>query len=127
MIVLTKGTTANITVTLTEKTTLVTPYYLAVFTSQQSKEVVKFVLPTDKSSYTDRFNYYTITVNTYFSSKPTGLWDYIIYEQTSSSNTDIANVTGVVEKGVMTLNESTSFTVTDYNPTSTTIKAHEPA
>lgn len=123
MIYLTKGATSQIILTLKEKQTLSAPNYLFVFTHRGSNIEVKFVIlnAADTSAFKDRFNQFSIVTNTYFGSQDSGEWEYQIYEQTSTTNTNPANATGIVETGIMRLSESTSFTYTKHQPNNTFI------
>jgi len=123
MIYLTKGSTSQIILTLKEKQTLSAPNYLFVFTHRGSNIEVKFVIlnAADTSAFKDRFNQFSIVTNTYFGTQDSGEWEYQIYEQTSTTNTNPANATGLVETGIMRLNESTSFTYTKHQPNNTFI------
>ena len=107
MIQLIKGTTANVILTLTEKQLISAPNYLFVFKNRTSDNEVKFVLTNakDLSLYKDRFNKFSIKVDSYFATRLTGQWDYFVYEQTSSTNTDIGTL-NLLESGVMVLNDS---------------------
>lgn len=123
MIYLTKGATSQIILTLKEKQTLSAPNYLFVFTHRGSNIEVKFVILTaaDTSAFKDRFNQFSIVTNTYFGTQDSGEWEYQIYEQTSTTNTNPANATGLIETGIMRLSESTSFTYTKHQPNNTFI------
>ena len=123
MIYLTKGATSQIILTLKEKQTLSVPNYLFVFTHRGSNIEVKFVIlnAADTSAFKDRFNQFSIVTNTYFGTQDSGEWEYQIYEQTSTTNTNPANATGLIETGIMRLNESTSFTYTKHQPNNTFI------
>lgn len=123
MIYLTKGATSQIILTLKEKQTLSAPNYLFVFTHRGSNIEVKFVLlnNADTSAFKDRFNQFSIVTNTYFNNQDSGEWEYEIYEQTSPTNTNPANATGLLETGIMRLSESTSFTYTKHQPNNTFI------
>jgi hypothetical protein len=123
MIYLTKGATSQIILTLKEKQTLSAPNYLFVFTHRGSNIEVKFVLLNnqDTSAFKDRFNQFSIVTNTYFGTQDSGEWEYQIYEQTSTTNTNPANATGLLETGIMRLSESTSFTYTKHQPNNTFI------
>lgn len=118
MIQLTRGQTQFIYLTLTEKQLLQSPNYLFVFTNRSSNQQVKFVKlnNTDVSSYKDRYNKFQIVVNDYFSSSLNGQWDYQVYEQVSTSNTNPAGL-NMLESGIMMLNQSatifTEYTTTD--------------
>jgi hypothetical protein len=118
MIHLTKGETNTIVMTLTEKQLLTNPNYLFVFTNRSSNNVIKFVVlnASDVSLYKDRYNEFNITTNTNFASALEGQYTYEVYEQTSTTNT---NITGLnkLETGIMWLSGSTlsynQFTTTD--------------
>ena len=119
MIQLTKGATEFIYLTLTEKETIPTPNYLFVFKNRSTNNEVKFVLlyAADVSQYKERYNKFSIKVDKYFSSKPRGQYSYFVYEQTSTSNTDITGLTEL-ESGVMWLNE-TENVYTEYQTNDT--------
>lgn len=121
MIYLTKGQTSDLIVTLTEKQTLTTPNYLFYFINRTSNDVVAFVKlnNTDTSQYKDRFNKFSINAATYFNNKLSGEWTYYIYEQTSTSNVDPDQATGLLETGILRLNDSTTFEFTEYETNNT--------
>jgi hypothetical protein len=106
MIHLTKNSSSEIVLTLKEKQTLSTPNYLFWFKSRGTNQVVAFVVlnAADTSGFKDRFNEFTIVVNTYFENSPEGDWEYKIYEQASTSNTNPALATNLLEVGIMRLN-----------------------
>lgn len=116
MIQLIKGTTANVILTLTEKQLIAAPNYLFVFTNRTTNYDVKFILlnAKDLSLYKERFNKFSIKVDSFFSNKLNGQWDYSIYEQTSTQNTDITGL-NLLESGVMILNEPETI-YTEYKP-----------
>lgn len=93
--------------TLTEKQTISSPNYLFTFKNRSTNTEVKFVLlnNADTSLYKDRYNKFSIKVDKYFSSKPRGQWTYSIYQQTSTSNTDVTGLT-LLESGIMWLNDA---------------------
>lgn len=119
MIRLTKGQTQNIILTLTEKQTLTSPNYLFIFENRSTNTEIKFVKlnATDTSAYKDRFNQFSIVVNTYFNTALNGQYTYTIYEQASTSN---LNPTGLnlLESGIMELS-GTTISYTKYETTST--------
>jgi hypothetical protein len=123
MVYLTKGATSQIILTLKEKQTLSTPNYLFVFTHRGTNIEVKFVVLNnqDTSAYKDRFNQFSLVTNTYFANYDSGEWEYVIYEQSSNSNTNPALATGIVETGIMRLSESSAFTYTKHQPNNTFI------
>jgi len=116
---LTKGQTQNIILTLTEKQLLTSPNYLFIFENRSTNADIKFVRlnNTDISAYKDRYNEFTIVVNSFFNTALNGQYTYTIYEQTSTTNT---NPTGLnlLETGIMEL-EGTTISFTEYETTST--------
>jgi hypothetical protein len=116
MIQLIQGLNADVVLTLTEKTTLTNPFYLFVFTHETTKEVVSFVKSSadDLSGYPNRFNEFTFSSALFAIASP-GKYIYDIYEQASSTNTDIKLTTSKVETGKMDLNTATSFAFKHYD------------
>jgi hypothetical protein len=116
---LTKGQTENIILTLTEKQLLTSPNYLFIFENRSTNTEIKFVRlnNTDISAYKERYNEFSIVVNTFFNTALNGQYTYTIYEQTSTSN---LNPTGLnlLESGIMEL-EGTTIAFTEYETTST--------
>jgi hypothetical protein len=114
-----KGQTQNIILTLTEKQLLTSPNYLFVFENRSTNTEIKFVRlnNTDISAYKERYNEFTIVVNSFFNTALNGQYTYTIYEQTSTTNT---NPTGLnlLETGIMEL-EGTTISFTEYETTST--------
>lgn len=123
MIHLTKGNTETVYLTLKEKQTLAAPNFLFRFVHRATNVEVKFVklYASDVSNYKDRFDQFSIVVNTHFANSESGQWDYFIYEQTSTTNTNPANATGLLEQGIMQLADATAFTYTKHNPNNTFI------
>lgn len=121
MIVLTKGNTAEeLIVTLNEKRTLTSGYYLFVFTHFTTMEVVNkiFNFAEDDSNYPTRYNNFPINTQSVFGSATEGQWAYDVYEQASSSNTNTAGLTKV-ETGVMVLKPATEFAFEAYETATT--------
>jgi hypothetical protein len=114
-----KGQTQNIILTLTEKQLLTSPNYLFIFENRSTNTDIKFVRlnNTDISAYKERYNEFSIVVNTFFNTALNGQYTYTIYEQTSTTNT---NPTGLnlLESGIMEL-EGTTISFTEYETTST--------
>jgi hypothetical protein len=123
MIYLTKGQTNSIILTLKEKQTLASPNYLFVFTHRGSNIVRSFVLlqAANISAHKERYDEFSIVTNTYFATYDSGEWEYEIYEQTSSTNTDPTLATSKIETGIMRLNDATSFAYTKYQTNNTFI------
>jgi hypothetical protein len=121
MIKLTKGNTETLILTLKEKQTILDANFLMMFQSRTTNDKVKFVLvnSSDQSLYQDRYNQFSLVVNTYFANVEEGWYTYIVYEQASPSNTNEANAGAVVETGLMFLSDGQDVTTTKYNnPTS---------
>jgi hypothetical protein len=114
-----KGQTQNIILTLTEKQLLTSPNYLFVFENRSTNTDIKFVKlnNTDISAYKERYNEFTIVVNTYFNTALNGQYTYTIYEQTNTTNTDPTGL-NLLESGIMEL-EGTTISFTEYETTST--------
>jgi hypothetical protein len=127
MLHLTKGQTETVILTLKEKQQLVNSNFLFYFKSKVNNTEVKFVVlaVNDLSGYKDRFNEFSLVVNTYFATALPGEYGYTIYEQTSSSNLDPSLATGILETGQMELNNSTDFEFTTYNATTNTYKVRD--
>jgi hypothetical protein len=119
MIRLIKGQTQSIILTLTEKQLLTNPNYLFVFTNRSANTEVKFVMlnATDISLYKDRYNEFSIVTNTNFGSSLNGQYDYEVYEQASTTNTNPAGL-NMIESGIMEL-VGTPFAFTEYSTTDT--------
>ncbi len=104
---------------MTEKQLLTSPNYLFIFENRSTNTDIKFVKLNnmDISAYKERYNEFTIVVNTYFNTALNGQYTYTIYEQTSTTNT---NPTGLnlLESGIMEL-EGTTISFTEYETTST--------
>lgn len=119
MIRLTKGQTQSVILTLTEKQLLINPNYLFVFTNRSANTEIKFVRlnNTDVSVYKDRYNEFSFVTNTNFATALNGQYDYEVYEQASTSNTNSAGL-NALESGIMEL-VGTPFNFTEYNTTDT--------
>lgn len=116
MIKINKNSTNTVDLTLSEKSTLSYPYYLFVFTSDITKQSVRFI-GINRSIHRYRYDRFYIvetnSTNDYYDStvtlSPTGYWHYKIYEQTSLTNLNENNSTGLVEEGkVLVIGTETS-------------------
>lgn len=116
MIRLTKGATSTIICTLAEKQTITDANFLFVFTSRMTNEQVKFVLVSaaDVSTNKTRWNEFAIVTNTYFLNYAEGWYNYEVYEQESTINTDPTGLT-LVEAGEMFLTDGQEVTTTEYD------------
>ena len=108
MQIINKGQNNFLIFTLSEKVTLTNPYYLFSFKHQVLMSSVNFIA-SDVSGFPTRYNKFLITETTgtvnltsgVVSLPETGFYEYAIYEQTSSSNLDIINTTGLLEIGMV--------------------------
>ena len=106
MLKVTRGQSNSVVFTLTEKTTLSSPYFLVVFNNLATNELVYAICP-DTSTQTTRYNLLTIIESN--TSIPLsgqvklveGIYQYKVYEQTSSSNLDPSLSTSLVETGLL--------------------------
>ena len=120
MITLTKGQTQTIYFTGTEKATITAPFFLFVFTNRITDEVVKLI--ATNTTTTERYDKFSLVVNTSFSTATEGTWEYDVYQKVSDSDLTVAGV--VVERGFMTLNPATDFTPTEYAGQLNTFKTY---
>lgn len=100
MLLCTKGTSNTWILTLTEKLTLSSPYYLFELKSDVSNLAVYFI-GTDISTHQQRYNQFTFVEGTTATLNPTGQWTYKVYEQSSSSNLNPINSTSLLETGIV--------------------------
>lgn len=121
MINLRKGNTEVVYFTGTEKAVLSNPYFLLVFTNNITNEVVK-VMATN-TSVTLRYDKFSLTVNTYFSSSTNGFYVYSIYEKASGSDMTVSG--NIVESGYMYLKPATDFEPTEYTEQSNSFKTYD--
>jgi hypothetical protein len=100
MLQITKGTSNNLWVTVREKQTLTNPYFLFRFVSEAGLNREVACILTDSATYPDRINKFVFIEGTN-ATLDAGIWDYYVYEQTSSSNTDwrLATVVEPLEVG----------------------------
>lgn len=127
MQIINKGQNNFLVFTLSEKVTLTNPYYLFSFKHQVLMSSVNFIA-SDVSGFPTRYNKFLITETTgsvnltsgVVSLPETGFYEYAIYEQISSSNLNLANVTGLLEIGMVKV-ESTLPIYNEYDNQSKTI------
>lgn len=120
MIKINKNSANTVVLTLTEKCTLSNPFFLFEFTNDQSKVSYTFVA-LDNSLYLQRYNRFVITektnpvlTNSEVNLPLPGFYSYKIYEQTSSTNLNVANATGIVEEGkVKVIGTNSTWTAYD--------------
>lgn len=92
---------STIYVTATEKVTLSPPYYfLLSLNNREDRSITYNIIVTDLSSFPTRYNQFNITTAT-SSAWETGEYEYTIYAQSSSSNTNPAAANEIVETGIL--------------------------
>ena len=100
MIHLEKNSTKDISVTLKEKQTLDSPFFLFEFI-HEATETNYTVILDDVSSYTYRSNEFSCTLPTDVDIQEEGDFIYNIYEQEDNVNLDVDNTTSLLETGKM--------------------------
>ena len=131
MIRLEPNTVNSVVVTLTELATLATPYYLFEFIKDDTNETKIFTasnVSASKSRY-DEFNITTTTgtenlLNGVIDLKTKGYYTYNIYEQVSSTNLDLANITSLVEVGKVYMNDVKNPVRKEYEDQTNTKKVY---
>lgn len=107
MQLITKGQNNTLVFTLTERVTLDVPYFLVRLQNRSSNVVKRFILPGNRSGFTDRFDEFVITESTTENltsgtvSLETGQHFYKIYEQSSDTNLNELLATTLLEEGII--------------------------
>lgn len=116
MVIITKGQSNTLIVTVTEKVTITNPFFLIHFKDMITSHETSFII-TNTSTHTERYDEFTFTEGSNTAKTlNVGEYVYTIYAQTSNSNTDIDNADEEVERGIAmvrhTENTFTSNTIT---------------
>lgn len=107
---ITRGTNNVLVFTLTELVTLSSPYFLVRVKSRATNQTKRFILPSNQSSSTGRYDQFTITETSGTETLTSGVvtltagdWWYEIYEQASATNLNelLSDNTTAIEKGVL--------------------------
>lgn len=98
MLYITRGDTTRVAVTLYEKQTLTSPYWLWRFVSDSTNEEVSAVIAEVSNNYKQRSNMFDITEGTTVT-LPEGIYTYYVYEQSNNTNTDYRLATSCCEIG----------------------------
>ncbi len=122
MLLVNRGQNNTLIMTLAEKTTLTSPYYLMRLVNDTTRAVKTVILAANLSSYTYRYDQFTLTESSTeiltsgtVELKPTGFWTYSVYQQESSTNLNVDNTTSLVEVGKLkVLGEDTEYK--EYQP-----------
>ena len=124
MLLYTINSQSDTLVTLTESTTLTSPYYLFVFTNVSTKVQYKINVnsTSDSSDYPDRINIFSFDIVTLFEDAQAGQFSYEVYEQESSTNLDPSGL-NLVECGKMLLQPENNLIKQGYAP-STSYKGY---
>ncbi len=110
MILLKQDTVNKIVLTLNEKTTISTPFFLFEFICDSSKEYTYFT-GVDISTNKDRYNEFLIELttnvedrlNSVLNMPLNGFYSYNIYSQETEGNLDLENITEIVESGKVSI------------------------
>lgn len=104
-------------VTLNELVTIDDPNYLFYFTHIETKQTVAIVLnaENEQSDHPYRYNQFEFNTAILFNNKPTGLWNYEVYQQSSLVNIIPEDAGGLIESGKMILYPASDFEFEKYN------------
>ena len=118
MLLYTINSQSDTLVTLTESTTLTSPYYLFVFTNVSTKVQYKINVnsTSDSSLFKTRINVFSFNTVTLFATAQSGQYSYEVYEQSSSSNLNPSGLK-MVECGKMLLQPENNLIQQGYAPT----------
>jgi len=98
MILINKGQTNKVVVTVTEKVTLAIPYFLFRFVSDATNVEYTFLM-ANTSLYKDRYDEFSLIEGTTVTLNPNGFYHYYIYEQASAINLDYTLAGALLEVG----------------------------
>lgn len=121
MNVITRAANSTVIFTLNERKTLDSPYYLVRAESITTRRVKRFLLASDSSADTTRYNEFTITESATevltsgtVELSPAGDWAYRVYEQASASNLHEDGSLTLLEEGIFKVKESTESNTYKY-------------
>jgi hypothetical protein len=119
MVLINKGETNTIILTLTEKVTITDPYYLMVLDGKSGQDVVKWLM-TDISAYPEHYNKFTFIEGTTATIPYKGDYIYKAYQKATADLT-IPSEANLLETGILRM-YATEPTIEEYlNPTDTEI------
>ena len=102
MLNITRNATTRVAVTLKEKQTLSSPYWLWRFVNDATNIETVQIITEVANNYKDRSNLFDIEEGGFSTlSLPSGIYTYYVYEQSSSNNTDYTHATTLCEVGQM--------------------------
>lgn len=99
MLLINRGSVNDIVVTLTEKVTIMNPYYLMVIKGKSNQALVKKVL-TDVSTYPTKYNEFIFTEPTDIAIPYAGDFTYTFY-QVATNTTTIPSDDNILETGIL--------------------------
>lgn len=117
--------------TLTEKVTLSSPKFLFELKCSQNGKLYYFIA-ANSSSYTYRYDKFTVTETTAALESPTtgsinlpyiGQYEYRVWEQSSATNLNPANTTTLLETGLIEVKETPS-TINKYSGNPITVNQY---
>ena len=98
MVIINKGQSNAVTLTLTEKVSLSVPYFLFRFVSDDTNVEKTFIMP-NTSIYTNRYDEFNLIEGTTVTLSPTGFYHYYVYEQASAVNLNYLLSGALLEAG----------------------------
>lgn len=121
MILLQQNTVNDVVLTLRELTTIENPFYLFVFTSDDTN-ISKIFTGVDISTNVNTYNEFNIELtsgaedlsNSVINLPYKGYYTYNIYSMVTEGNLDINNVTELVESGKVYVNDTVKPIKTTY-------------
>ena len=126
---ITRSANNTVVFTLTERVTLSSPYFLVRIQSRRTNETKRFILASNLSSDTGRYDKFTITetsgtevLTSGTITMTAGDWWYKIYEQASSTNLNEQVAGTLLEEGILRVIDTTD-TYIDPEQTDTYVDA----
>jgi len=130
MLQITKATTNTLYPTCHEKQLIASPYYLWKFHNQTTKDD-RYCISSDGSAYPLRYQQLIVIETTTPTASTnqvkldtTGVWEYYIYEQSSSTNIDPTGL-NLVEQGLVEVSVA-STSLSEYTSQQSTFKQYNP-
>lgn len=122
MIFLQRDSSNQVVLTLKEKATLASPFYLFNFISDDTNVSKIFTAPNTSTS-TSRYDEFEITVSGGTENLTggtidltnNGFYKYTVYEMTGQTNLDISGTTSILETGKVLLSGNTLPSITEYD------------
>lgn len=125
MILINKGQSNSVVLTLTERSTLVQPIYVFKFVNDITTEVIRFTAD-DISDAKERYNEFVIEENAVadvyngiITLVDSGRYSYYIYEVANESPIDLEGETTLVEQGIVKVVGTNPVTFTGFDANDT--------